>query len=73
MYTTNEVGLSSPAVVDDVVFVSTGKLGRYALCAHTGLCLWQGAGQAGGFILGPAIYDKYVVIGNGSQVNIHSL
>jgi outer membrane protein assembly factor BamB len=73
MYTTNEAGLSSPAVVNDVVFVSTNKPGLYALCANTGLCLWQGTGLAAGFILGPAIYDKYVVVGDGSQVNIYSL
>jgi len=73
MYTTNEAGLSSPAVVNDVVFVSTNKPGLYALCANTGLCLWQAAGLAGGFILGPAVYDKYVVVGAGSQVFIYSI
>ncbi len=73
MYTTSEAGCSSPAVVNDVVLVSTDKPGLYALCAHTGLCLWSAPGLAGGFILGPAIYDKYVVVGTGSQVNIYSL
>jgi len=73
MYTTSEAGCSSPAVVNDVVLVSTDKPGLYGLCANTGLCLWQAAGLAGGFILGPAIYYKYVVVGTGSQVNIYSL
>jgi outer membrane protein assembly factor BamB len=73
MYTTNEAGLSSPAVVNDVVLVSTNNPGLYAFCANTGLCLWTATGLAPGFILGPAIYEKYVVVGAGSQVNIYSL
>jgi outer membrane protein assembly factor BamB len=38
--TPNEVGLGSPAVVNDVVFVSTNKVKIYALHAKTGLRLW---------------------------------
>lgn len=78
MYTTpSEAGLSSPAVVNDVVFVSTTKPALYALCAVTGLCLWPAPGLGGPVsdtnILGPAIYGNYVVIGSGSKLMIYSL
>jgi outer membrane protein assembly factor BamB len=74
MYTTREVGLSSPAVVNDVVFVSTDKTGLYALCAVTGTCLWSApALPTGAFALGPAIYGNYVVMGAGSTVYIYRL
>jgi outer membrane protein assembly factor BamB len=74
MYTTSEAGCGSPAVVNDVVLVATAKPGLYGLCAHTGFALWSATGLAGsGFILGPAIYGNYVVVGTGSQVNIYSL
>jgi outer membrane protein assembly factor BamB len=69
LYTSSEVGLSSPAVVNDVVFVSTNKAALYALDAATGLCLWSAPGLPGGrFVLGPAIWGDYVVIGCGSTV-----
>ena len=81
MYTTaGEVGLSSPAVVNDVVFVSTGNPGLYALDAATGLSLWfardlvTGPGSSGNsYILGPAIYGDAVVIGTANSINIYSL
>jgi outer membrane protein assembly factor BamB len=77
MYTTLEVGLSSPAVVNDVVFVSTNKTGLYALCAVTGTCLWSAPGLPtaafGEFALGPAIYGNYVVMGSGSTLYIYHL
>jgi outer membrane protein assembly factor BamB len=81
MYTTaGEVGLSSPAVVNDVVFVSTGNPGLYALDAATGLSLWfardlvTGPGGSGSsYILGPAIYGDAVVIGTANSINIYSL
>jgi len=76
MYSTLEVALSAPAVVHDVVFVSTDKAGLYALDADTGLCLWAATGLPTGpqvFVLGPAIYGDRVVIGAGSNLYIYSL
>jgi outer membrane protein assembly factor BamB len=75
MYTTpGEVGLSSPAVVNDVVFVSTTKPALYALDAATGLCLWPAPGiTSGDYILGPAIYGNYVIIGSGADIYIYTL
>jgi outer membrane protein assembly factor BamB len=74
MYMSLEVGLTSPAVVNDVVFVSTNKTGLYALDATTGVCLWSASGlPAGQFALGPAIYGNYVVMGAGSTIRIYKL
>jgi hypothetical protein len=66
MYTTaGESGLSSPAIVNDVVFISTTKSRLYALCAATGLCLWASPSVGGTFyMMGPAIYGKYVAVGS---------
>jgi outer membrane protein assembly factor BamB len=71
--TPHEAGLSSPAVVNDVVLVSTSKPGLYALDAATGLCLWSADGLQGANLLGPAVYGNYVVIGCGNQLNIYTL
>jgi outer membrane protein assembly factor BamB len=77
MYSSPEAGLSSPATVNDVVFVSTSKTALYALDAATGLCLWSAPGQpAGGwpvYALGPAIYGNFVVHGAGQKVFIYKL
>jgi glucose dehydrogenase len=76
MYTSLEVALSSPAVVNDVVFVSTDKAGLYALDVATGVCLWAATGLPPGpqaFVLGPAIYGNYVVIGAANTVRIYTL
>ena len=74
MYTSLEVGLSSPAVVNDVVFVSTNKVGLYALCVATGACLWSAPGLGShAFALGPSIYGNYVVMGAGSTLYIYRL
>jgi len=79
MYTTpNEAGLSSPAVVNDVVFVSTSKPALYALDAATGLCLWVAPGLGSpsfaAYTLGPAIYGNSVVVGSlNGKLNIYSL
>jgi outer membrane protein assembly factor BamB len=76
MYMSLEVALSSPAVVNDVVFVSTDKAGLYALDVATGLCLWSATGLPPGpqaFVLGPAVYGNYVVIGAGNSVRIYTL
>ncbi len=72
MYTTpGEAGLSSPALVNDVVFCSTSKIALHAFDASDGTLLWSDAlgEQTGGFnggygyCLGPAIAGDYVVVG----------
>ncbi len=72
MYATvGEAGLSSPAVVNDVVFCSTTKVSLYAFDANDGTPLWsddlgmQTGGFNGGYgyCLGPAIAGGYVVAG----------
>jgi outer membrane protein assembly factor BamB len=77
----NEAALSSPAVVNDVVFVSTtdpanSRMRLYALDAETGLCLWASPIVAGGgwpnYALGPAISGEYVVAGAGNAVYIYT-
>jgi len=80
MYSTpGECGISSPAVVNDVVFVSTTRPGLYALDATSGLCLWSAPGLPGGppddskAILGPAVYGNYVVVGCQSSIYIYAL
>jgi len=78
MYLTpGEVGLSSPAVAEGVVFVSTSKPGLYAFDIETGLCLWTadnlGPSTLQTYILGPAIFGDYVVIGAGNMLHIYWL
>lgn len=75
MYLTSEAGLSAPALVNDVVFISTSKTALYALSADTGVCLWSAssASLGGSYSLGPAIYGDYVVVGAGSTVYIYKL
>jgi outer membrane protein assembly factor BamB len=66
-----EVGLSSPAVVNDVVFCSTTFLGLYAFRVSDGTLLWSdllgqqtlGLNGGYGYCLGPAIAGSYVVAG----------
>jgi outer membrane protein assembly factor BamB len=74
LYSSSEVGLSSPAVVNDVVFMSTNKTALYAFDAATGLCLWTASDlPTGRFALGPAIYSNYVVMGAGRNLYIFKL
>jgi outer membrane protein assembly factor BamB len=81
MYTSREVGLSSPAVVADVVFVGTSpppfssdRANLYALAVQDGHCLWSAGGlAAGSFCLGPAVYRNYVVVAAGDRVYIYRL
>ncbi len=64
-------GLSSPAVVNDIVFISTSKVSIYAYKVTDGTFLWsddigpQTGGLNGGYgyCMGPAIYGNYVVAG----------
>lgn len=66
-----EAGLSSPAVVNDVVFCSTSRVALYAFDVKDGTLLWQDrlGNQTGGFhggygyCMGPAISGDYVVAG----------
>jgi outer membrane protein assembly factor BamB len=74
MYNSLEAGLSSPAVVNDLVFVSTTKPAMYALDANTGVCKWAAPGISGGtWAMGPAIYGNYIVLGVGNKVYIYKL
>jgi len=74
LYKSTETGLSSPAVVNDIVFVSTNKTALYALDVHGGHCLWAAPGlPTGEYALGPAIYGDYVVMGAGEYVYIYVL
>jgi outer membrane protein assembly factor BamB len=82
-----ESGLSSPAVVHDVVFCSTSKVSLYAFAVADGKLLWsddlgsQTLGYSGGYgyCLGPAIAGNYVVAGglingrDGGILRIYSL
>lgn len=72
MYSTaGESGLSSPAVVNDVVFCTTSKVAIYAFDVRDGRLLWwddlgmQTDGYNGGYgyCLGPAVWKNYVVAG----------
>lgn len=74
MYQTQEVGLSSPAVVNDLVFVSTNRSGLYAFRIDNGTAVWSAPSlPAGQFVLGPAVYGDYVVIGAGRDVYVFTL
>lgn len=72
MYTTPaECGLSSPAVVNDVVFCTTTKVSIYAFNVADGSLLWQddlgeqtgGYNGGYGYCMGPAVWGDYVVAG----------
>jgi outer membrane protein assembly factor BamB len=77
MYMTSEAGLSSPVVVNDVVFVSTSAPALYAFSSANGVPLWIAPGfpknPDNPFSLGPAIYGNFVVIGAGSELLVYSL
>jgi len=84
-----ESGISVPAVVNDVVFMSTTYVALYAFHVADGTLLWSDAanfgGQTGGmsggygYCMGPAISGNYVVAGalvqggTGGVLNIYTL
>lgn len=84
-----ESGISVPAVVNDVVFMSTTRVALYAFSVTDGKLLWsdvenfgaQTGGMSGGYgyCMGPAIAGNYVVAGalvqggNGGVLNIYAL
>jgi outer membrane protein assembly factor BamB len=72
MYRTpGESGLSSPVVVNDLVFFATSKIALYGFDAYSGKMLWedqlgeQTGGMNGGYgyCLGPAVSGDYLVAG----------
>ncbi|HEX9985756.1 MAG TPA: PQQ-binding-like beta-propeller repeat protein [Thermoanaerobaculia bacterium] len=85
----SESGISVPAVVNDVVFMSTTNVALYAFSVVDGKILWQDTtgfgqqtgGMSGGYgyCMGPAIAGNYVVAGalvrggNGGVLNIYTL
>jgi outer membrane protein assembly factor BamB len=87
--TAGESGISVPAVVNDVVFMTTTRVALYAFRATDGKLLWQDVtgfgqqtgGMSGGYgyCMGPAISGNYVVAGalvkggNGGALNIYVL
>jgi outer membrane protein assembly factor BamB len=79
MYTSpGEAGFSSPAVVNDVVFLATSRPALYAFDAESGLPLWSAPGFGlpitNSFTLGPAIYGDHVIVGSANLgVLIYSL
>ena len=71
-----EVALSSPAFVNNVIFVTTNAAALYAFDALSGRLLWQAndlgtpsrGSQAANIVnIGPAVYGNYVVIGTGAS------
>lgn len=87
--TSGESGISVPAVVNDVVFMSTTLVALYAFSATDGTLLWsdnenfgqQTGGMSGGYgyCMGPAVSGNWVVAGalvqggNGGVLNIYQL
>jgi outer membrane protein assembly factor BamB len=72
LYTSaGESGISSPAVVNDVVFCTTSKIGIYAFDVRDGRLLWwdqlgmetDGYNGGYGYCLGAAVWKNYVVAG----------
>jgi outer membrane protein assembly factor BamB len=60
--------VSSPAVSNGVVLVTTFLPALYAFNAATGDCLWRDQTNIAGFPLGPAIYANFVVVTAGSSL-----
>lgn len=88
MYTTAaECGLSSPAVVNDVVFCTTTKVSIYAFNVNDGTLLWQddlgmqtdGYNGGYGYCMGTALWKDFVVAGglvfgrDGGILNVYKL
>jgi outer membrane protein assembly factor BamB len=68
MYTNaREAGLSSPALVNDVVLAATTRPALYAFSANTGLLLWTADGMGppapANYVVGPAVSGDNVIVG----------
>jgi outer membrane protein assembly factor BamB len=80
--TKGEIGLSSPAIVNDLVFMATNKPALYAFHAATGVCLWESQDLLAcgpchpltdlTAVIGPAIYGDFVVIGSGNALHVYT-
>jgi outer membrane protein assembly factor BamB len=82
LYTnSSESGLSSPAVVNDVVFMATTYVSLYAFSVSDGTLLFEDrlGEQTGGFnggygyCMGPAVCGNYVVAGAGGVLRIYGI
>lgn len=75
LYTTaGERGLTSPAVVNDVVFVGTTRPALHAFDVHHGHCVWSDTTLSGGeFVMGCAIAGRHVAVAVGSLLRIYSM
>lgn len=75
MYTSDEAGLSSPVVVNDVLLVSTSKPALYAFATGNGVPLWTAPGfpavTNNPYSLGPAVSGNFVVVGVQNDVLIY--
>jgi outer membrane protein assembly factor BamB len=71
--TPNEVGLSSPAVVNDVVFIGTTRPAVYAFDAQCGHCLWSDTSFTGDYVMGTTICGNSVVVAAGGTVRVYSI
>lgn len=74
-----ECGLSSPSLVNDLVFIATSKPALYALEASTGHCKWAAPNMVVSGTewwtgcMGAAIYGNWVVAAAGTQLYIYTL
>ena len=74
-----ECGLSSPSLVNDLVFVATSLPALYALEASTGHCKWAApnmvlsGGEPWRGCLGAVIYGNWVVAAAGDKLYIYTL
>jgi outer membrane protein assembly factor BamB len=75
MYTSNDSGLSSPVVVNDLVLVATTKPALYAFASANGIFVWTFPGFPSGagvtYCVGPAISGNSVVVGTENQLLIY--
>lgn len=82
MYQSDEAGLSSPTLVNDLVFIATSKPALYALEAATGHCKWAAPNMVLSGTepdawwkgcLGAVVYGDTVVAAAGDKLYIYAL